>query len=42
VHINEPGCAVLKAVEAGEIALTRYNSYVGIVMEIETDEKIYD
>jgi ribosome biogenesis GTPase / thiamine phosphate phosphatase len=42
VHINEPGCAVLKAVESGEIALTRYNSYLGIVNEIETDEKIYD
>jgi ribosome biogenesis GTPase / thiamine phosphate phosphatase len=42
IHINEPGCAVLKAVETGEIALTRYNSYIGIIAEIETDEKIYD
>ena len=42
IHINEPACAVLKAVEAGEIAVTRYASYLGIIDEIETDEKIYD
>ena len=42
VHISEPGCAVLKAVENGEIAITRYGSYLGIIEEIETDEKIYD
>ena len=29
-HINEPGCAVIKAVEEGEIALSRYESYVSI------------
>jgi len=29
-HINEPGCAVLEAVEEGEIAPTRYESYVSI------------
>ena len=29
-HINEPGCAVLKAVEAGEIEPSRYESYVSI------------
>jgi len=29
-HINEPGCAVLDAVEAGEIAPTRYESYLSI------------
>src|SRR6185503_11016652 len=27
-HINEPGCAVLQAVECGEIALSRYESYL--------------
>lgn len=42
IHINEPGCAVLKAIENGEIPLTRYNSYIGIIMEIESEEKIYD
>ncbi len=26
-HLNEPGCAVLAAVEAGEIAVERYESY---------------
>ena len=29
-HINEPGCAVLKAVEDGEIELSRYESYLSI------------
>lgn len=29
-HINEPGCAVLLAVEDGEIELSRYESYLSI------------
>lgn len=29
-HINEPGCAVLAAVEDGEIEPTRYDSYLSI------------
>ncbi|MBD1393740.1 ribosome small subunit-dependent GTPase A [Mucilaginibacter glaciei] len=29
-HINEPGCAVLAAIEAGDIALSRYDSYLSI------------
>lgn len=29
-HINEPGCAVLKALEEGEIELSRYDSYLSI------------
>lgn len=29
-HINEPGCAVLEAVENGEIELSRYDSYLSI------------
>ncbi|UKJ07273.1 ribosome small subunit-dependent GTPase A [Solitalea lacus] len=29
-HIHEPGCAVLKAVEEGHIAPTRYDSYFSI------------
>jgi ribosome biogenesis GTPase len=29
-HINEPGCAVLRAVENGEIELSRYDSYLSI------------
>ena len=29
-HINEPGCAVLEAVENGDIELSRYESYLSI------------
>jgi ribosome biogenesis GTPase len=29
-HINEPGCAVLEALEEGEIELSRYESYLSI------------
>ena len=29
-HINEPGCAVLQAIEEGEITLSRYDSYLSI------------
>lgn len=29
-HINEPGCMVIAAVEAGEISDTRYESYISI------------
>lgn len=31
IHLNEPKCAVIAAVENGEIALSRYTSYVGII-----------
>lgn len=31
LHLNEPKCAVLKAVEAGEIEPSRYQSYLGIM-----------
>jgi ribosome biogenesis GTPase len=30
-HLSEPGCAVRQAVDAGQIALSRYASYVEIV-----------
>ena len=36
-HIHEPGCAVLEAVEKGEISESRYFSYVS--MFEEGDEK---
>ena len=39
IHINEPGCAVKKAVEEGEIAVERYISYCNILESIE--EKNY-
>ncbi len=29
-HVNEPGCAVLEAVHEGEIAVSRYESYLSI------------
>ncbi len=32
-HVHEPDCAVRAAVETGEIALTRYNSYVTMYRE---------
>ncbi len=30
-HTHEPGCAVMRAVERGEIALSRYQSYLSIL-----------
>lgn len=33
IHIDEPGCAVLNAVESGEIEYSRYRSYFNIVMD---------
>jgi ribosome biogenesis GTPase / thiamine phosphate phosphatase len=32
-HINEPGCAVIPAVKAGQISLTRYESYRSMLEE---------
>lgn len=31
LHVNEPGCAVKDAVEAGQIAIPRYESYLSII-----------
>jgi ribosome biogenesis GTPase len=31
-HIDEPGCAVLKALEAGEIDARRYQSYANLIL----------
>jgi len=31
MHLNEPGCAVIPAVENGEIAASRYNSYLNML-----------
>lgn len=36
-HLHEPGCAVKQAVENGEIAFSRYNSYISILLN--KDEK---
>ncbi|RZK78139.1 MAG: ribosome small subunit-dependent GTPase A [Pedobacter sp.] len=35
-HVNEPGCAVVKAVENGEIEISRYESYLSIFHGNET------
>jgi ribosome biogenesis GTPase / thiamine phosphate phosphatase len=32
-HVNEPDCAVKKAVDDGEIAFSRYKSYLNIVLD---------
>ncbi len=39
LHLNEPGCAVLAALERGEISLSRYKSYYAIYLG--DDEKNY-
>ncbi|HIP92545.1 MAG TPA: ribosome small subunit-dependent GTPase A [Thermotoga sp.] len=38
-HISEPGCAVIKAVENGEIPKSRYESYVLMFKELEEMKK---
>ncbi len=35
IHLNEPGCAVLQAVENGEISPSRYNSYLNMLDDME-------
>ncbi|MCK6691079.1 MAG: ribosome small subunit-dependent GTPase A [Thermoanaerobaculia bacterium] len=35
LHRNEPGCAVRKAVENGEVSELRYSNYLGILEEVE-------
>ncbi|WP_084018864.1 ribosome small subunit-dependent GTPase A [Moheibacter sediminis] len=37
IHLNEPKCAVIESVENGEIASSRYESYVGFLDEIQTN-----
>jgi ribosome biogenesis GTPase len=31
IHVNEPQCAVIAAVEAGTISLSRYESYLSMI-----------
>ncbi|MFH5881911.1 ribosome small subunit-dependent GTPase A [Liberiplasma polymorphum] len=40
-HINEPSCAVKKAVDSGEILKARYQNYLLIYEEISTIKKKY-
>ena len=37
LHKDEPGCAVLKGVEEGEIAASRYNSYLDMLKGVDED-----
>jgi ribosome biogenesis GTPase len=37
IHVKEPGCAVVDAVESGEIARFRYVNYLNMLNEIKTD-----
>lgn len=37
-HVHEPGCAVVEAVKEGKISLSRYESYISLMLEDE-DEK---
>jgi len=39
-HVAEPGCAVRDAVQRGEISAARYDSYVKIRSEIESEQTI--
>lgn len=36
-HTHEPGCAVLQAVEEGQIAYTRFNSYLSMLNDEDED-----
>ena len=38
VHMNEPGCAVNKAVIEGRIAMSRYESYLSMLDDIEENK----
>lgn len=40
LHLNEPGCAVLHALEKGEVAASRYNSYVSMYHD-EEERSVY-
>ncbi|MFM7233932.1 MAG: ribosome small subunit-dependent GTPase A, partial [Flavobacteriales bacterium] len=40
LHLNEPGCAVRKALEAGDVAPSRYNSYVSMYND-EEERSVY-
>ncbi len=42
LHVNEPKCAVLEAVENGEISEARYVSYLGILNGEEMDWKAWE
>jgi ribosome biogenesis GTPase / thiamine phosphate phosphatase len=42
IHMNEPKCAIIAAVENGEISEERYSSYLGILNGEEMDWKAWE
>lgn len=40
LHMNEPNCAIAKAVEVGEMALSRYESYLVFMEEIQENKTL--
>jgi ribosome biogenesis GTPase len=40
-HLQEPGCAVRDAVEAGTIALSRYEDYIIFINELKDQKRRY-
>jgi len=41
MHLNEPDCAVKKAVENGEIIASRYDNYVHFCEEVKNQKDKY-
>jgi ribosome biogenesis GTPase / thiamine phosphate phosphatase len=42
MHTNEPGCAVMEAVNEGKIAISRYESYLSMLLNEGEEEVRYD
>jgi len=40
-HVREPGCAVTAALEEGQIARSRYNSYIAFLAEAGEKKRRY-
>ncbi|HEC43021.1 MAG TPA: ribosome small subunit-dependent GTPase A [Bacteroides sp.] len=39
IHVNEPDCAVIQAIESGELSISRYNSYLNLLEEQKNSSK---
>jgi ribosome biogenesis GTPase len=39
IHVNEPHCAVIQAVESGNLSLSRYRSYLNLLQEQQNGSK---
>lgn len=42
VHLNEPGCAVKAAVDAGEIMQSRYDNYLQLLALLKNQKPVYN